>query len=87
MTVVQAVGAAMGSAGDPAAAVEADDETAGASAVSPRIATGMRLAPAIAGEAAPRLLAGCATPGSWLATTCWLCWEGDVLGKGVSTGK
>ncbi len=84
---MQAVGAATGPAGDPAAAVEAAGETAGASAVGRGKAIGMRLAPAVAGEAALGLLAGCATAESWSGTKCWLCWEGDVLGKGVSTGR
>ena len=71
----------MGPAGDPAAAVEAAVETAGAAALGPGKAMGMGLAPAVAMEAALGLLAGCAP------TKCWLCWDGDVQGKGVSTGK
>ncbi len=87
MTAVQAVGAATGPASDPAAAVEAAVETAGAAAVGPGKAMGMGLAPAVAREAALGLLAGCAPTNSWSGTKCWLCWDGDVLGKGVSTGK
>ena len=86
-TTVQAVGAATGPAGDPAAAVEAADETAGASAVGRGKPIGMRLAPAVAGEAALGLLAGCATAESWSGTKSWLSWEWAVLGRGVNTGR
>ncbi len=49
---MQAVGAATGSADDPAAAVKAADETAGASAVGHGKIFEMKLASALAGEAA-----------------------------------
>jgi len=47
----------------------------------------MRLAPAVAGEAALGLLAGCATAESWSGTKSWLSWEWAVLGRGVNTGR
>jgi len=86
VTAVQAVGAATGLASDPAAAEDAADETAGASAVGPGTAIGMRLA-AAAGEAALGLLAGCATAESGSGTKRWLFWGWRGLGKGVSTGR
>ena len=86
-TTVQAMGAPTRLAGDPAAAVEADVETASAAAVGPGKALGMGLAPAVAREVALGLLAGCAPTKSWSGTKCWLCWDRDVLGKGVSIGK